>query len=46
MNVTPKTGKMISAVVLSEDDLKECSVLLMSKNGQTIKLILSKLRVT
>jgi hypothetical protein len=31
MNVTPKTGKLISATVLSEKDLKESSVLLMSK---------------
>lgn len=46
MNVTPKTGKLISATVLSEQDLKESSVLLMSKWGQTIKLALSSVRVT
>lgn len=46
MNVTPKTGKLISATVLSEDELKESSVLLMSKDWQTIKLALSSVRVT
>ncbi|NDK08968.1 DNA gyrase subunit A, partial [Candidatus Gracilibacteria bacterium] len=46
MNVTPKTGKLISATVLSEEELKESSVLLMSKDGQTIKLALSSVRVT
>lgn len=46
MNVTPKTGKLISATVLSEEELKESSVLLMSKDWQTIKLALSSVRVT
>ncbi len=46
MNVTPKTGKLISAAVLSEEELKESSVLLMSKDWQTIKLALSSVRVT
>jgi hypothetical protein len=32
MSVTPKTGKLISAAVLSEEELKESSVLLMSKD--------------
>jgi len=46
MNVTAKTGKLISATVLSEEELKESSVLLMSKDWQTIKLSLSSVRVT
>jgi hypothetical protein len=32
MNVTAKTGKLISAAVLSEEELKASSVLLMSKD--------------
>ncbi len=46
MNVTPKTGRLISAAVLSQEELKESSVLLMSKDWQTIKLALSSVRVT
>ncbi|MFA5917237.1 MAG: DNA gyrase subunit A [Candidatus Gracilibacteria bacterium] len=46
MNVTTKTGRLISAAVLSQEELKESSVLLMSKDGQTIKLALSSVRVT
>lgn len=46
MNVTTKTGKLISATVLSEEELKASSVILMSKDWQTIKLALSSVRVT
>lgn len=46
MNVTPKTGKLIWATTLSDEDLKECSVILMSRDWQTIKLALSGVRVT
>lgn len=46
MNVTPKTWKIISAETLDAEDLKKASVLLMSKNWQTIKIKLSSVRVT
>lgn len=46
MNITTKTWKLISATTLSENDLKETSVILMSKDWQTIKLSLSWVRIT
>ncbi|MDP5039208.1 MAG: DNA gyrase subunit A [Candidatus Gracilibacteria bacterium] len=46
MAVTAKTGKVISAMVLNEDDRVETDVLLMSKSGQTIRLPLKGIRVT
>ena len=38
MAVTPKTGKLVSAKILTEQDRKESDILLISKAGQTIRL--------
>ncbi|MBW7954678.1 DNA gyrase subunit A [Candidatus Gracilibacteria bacterium] len=46
MNVTTKTGKVISAMTLKEEDLLDTDLLLMSKGGQTIRLPLKGIRVT
>jgi len=46
MAVTPKTGKLVSAKILSEEEKKESDVLLISKNGQTIRLSLASMRMT
>lgn len=46
MNVTNKTWKLISAETIAEEDLKNATALLMSKNWQTIKIKLSSVRVT
>ncbi len=46
MAVTKKTGKLVSAKMLSEDDRKECEVLLVSKWGQTIRINLKWMRKT
>lgn len=46
MAVTPKTGKLVSAKILSEAEKKESDVLLISKNGQTIRLSLKGMRMT
>ena len=46
MAVTAKTGKLVSANVLSEEEKKSSDVLLISKNGQTIRLSLSSMRMT
>jgi len=46
MAVTKKTGNIISAMTLTEEQLKNSDVLLMSKDGQTIRLPLKGIRVT
>ena len=46
MAVTPKTGKLVSAKILSEEEKKASDVLLISKNGQTIRLSLKDMRMT
>lgn len=46
MAVTAKTGKLVSAKILSEEEKKSSDVLLISKNGQTIRLSLSSMRMT
>lgn len=46
MSVTDKTGKLISAITLTEEDLKTANLILISKDGQTIKVALDSLRVT
>jgi DNA gyrase subunit A len=46
MAVTPKTGKLVSAKILSEEEKKNSDVLLISKNGQTIRLSLKDMRMT
>jgi len=46
MAVTPKTGKLVSAKILTEEDKKESDVLLISKWGQTIRLNLKGVRKT
>jgi DNA gyrase subunit A len=38
MAVTDKTGKLVSAKMISEDDRKNSQILLISKEGQTIKM--------
>jgi DNA gyrase subunit A len=44
MNVTPKTWKLISAVMLSEEDRRESDVILISRWGQTIRVSLKWIR--
>lgn len=46
MNVTDKTGKLISAITLTDEDLKTANLILISKDGQTIKVALDSLRIT
>lgn len=46
MAVTPKTGKLVSAKILTEKDRKESDILLISKAGQTIRLNLKWVRKT
>ncbi len=46
MAVTDKTGKLISAITLTEEDLKNANLILISKDGQTIKVALDSLRIT
>jgi DNA gyrase subunit A len=46
MAVTPKTGKLVSAKILTEKDRKESDILLISKAGQTIRLNLKGVRKT
>lgn len=46
MAVTPKTGKLVSAKILTEEDKKGSDVLLISKGGQTIRLNLKGVRKT
>lgn len=46
MAITPKTGKLVSAMTLTDEDLKDSSVLLISREGQTIRLPLNTIRVT
>lgn len=46
MAVTAKTGKLVSAKILTETDRKESDILLISKAGQTIRLNLKGVRKT
>ena len=46
MAVTDKTGKLVSAKMLSEADRKESDIILISKWGQTIRLPLKWIRKT
>jgi DNA gyrase subunit A len=46
MAVTPKTWKLVSASMLSEDDRKESDIILVSKWGQTIRVSLKWIRTT
>ncbi len=46
MAVTPKTGKLVSAKILTEEDRKNSDILLISKAGQTIRLNLKWVRKT
>ena len=46
MAVTDKTGKLVSAKMLSEEDRKIAQVILISKSGQTIRLPLKWIRKT
>lgn len=46
MAVTEKTGKLISAEVLSEEDRKKSDLILISKLGQTIRIPLKWIRKT
>ena len=45
-SVTPKTGKIVSATMLSEDDRKTADFLLITKSGQTIRMGLKDVRLT
>jgi DNA gyrase subunit A len=44
--VTPKTGKIISAAMLTEDDRKTADFLLVTKSGQTVRMPLKDVRLT
>ncbi|PID86512.1 DNA gyrase subunit A [Candidatus Gracilibacteria bacterium] len=46
MAVTKKTGKLISAKMLREEDRKESDIILISKLGQTIRIPLKGIRNT
>ena len=46
MAMTAKTGKLVSAKILTEEDRKESDILLISKAGQTIRLNLKGVRKT
>lgn len=46
MAVTTKTGKLVSASMLSEDDRKESDIILVSKWWQTIRVSLKWIRTT
>ena len=46
MAVTPKTWKLVSAKMLSDDDRKNLDIILISKAGQTIRLPLKWIRKT
>lgn len=46
MAVTNKTGKLVSAKILTEEDKKNSDVILISKSGQTIRVNLKWVRVT
>jgi len=46
MAVTAKTGKLVSAKILTEEDRKQSDILLISKAGQTIRLNLKGVRKT
>jgi DNA gyrase subunit A len=46
MNITSKTGKLIWAMTLNDEDRLHNDVLLMSKSGQTIRLPLQWIRST
>lgn len=46
MAVTPKTGKLVSAKILSEEEKENSDVLLMSKAGQTVRIPLKWIRTT
>lgn len=44
--VTPKTGKIVSAAMLTEDDRKSADFLLVTKSGQTVRMPLKDVRLT
>lgn len=46
MAMTAKTGKLISATMLSDEDRKSTDVILISKSGQTIRINLKDIRKT
>lgn len=46
MAVTPKTGKLIGASTLSQEEKENANLILISRDGQTIKLSLGSIRVT
>lgn len=46
MAVTEKTGKLISAKMLSEEDRKTSEIILISKAGQTIRMNFKGIRKT
>ncbi len=46
MAMTKKTGKLVSAKILTEEDKKELDVILISKWGQTIRMNLGWIRKT
>lgn len=46
MAVTAKTGKIVGAMTLNDDEKANTDILLMSKSGQTIRMNLKGIRVT
>lgn len=45
-SVTPKTGKIIAAAMLTEEDRKTADFLLVTKSGQTVRMPLKDVRLT
>lgn len=46
MAITPKTGKLMWVITLTKEDLQDSSILLISKEWQTIRLPLNTIRIT
>ena len=46
MAVTAKTGKIVGAMTLNDEEKANTDILLMSKSGQTIRMNLKGIRVT
>lgn len=46
MAITPKTWALVSAMTLSEEEKKDIDIILVSKEGQTIRMWISSIRTT
>ena len=45
-NMTTKTGNIIGAFTLTDDQKKNAEIILISRDGQTIRIALSEVKVT